>query len=219
MSISVTSHFGSIVGLAPISSDEAKSNVNSEIKDKCGSVVKAFTIEGQDKPTNTYSVTDDVTWGDVELGGEISGNVVTNVSIDTNAGDPPSVNISGESVGSATPTDGATNIIATIAAVLTEDSCAQAMEGAPDTTGNCHLQKCSANYSIDFKRILGNTGTTAKYTLSNPRVEVSAEYQSTDTSAPTAPTATDTLVITQPATIVEDVQGVKRYKLAFIKYL
>lgn len=219
MSISVTSHFGSITGLAPISSDEAKSNVNAEIKDKCGSVVKAFTIEGQDKPTNAYSVTDDVVWGDVDLGAEVNGNVVTNVSIDTNAGDPPRVNINGESVGTATPTDGAADIIAAIGATLTEDSCAQAMEGAPDTTGNCHLQKCSANYSIDFKRISGNTGTTAKYTLANPRVQVTAEYQSTDNSVPVAPVATDTLVIDTPVTIIEDTANVKRYKLAFTKYL
>jgi hypothetical protein len=102
---------------------------------------------------------------------------------------------------------------------LTEDSCAQARVGATDTVGNCHLQKCSANYSIDFKRIIGADGTTKKYTLANPRVEVTAEYQSTDATAPTAPTATDTLEITQPVTIIEDTQNVKRYKLAFIKYL
>lgn len=217
MSLSVTNYFGSITGLEAVSSDEGLSRTSGEVKDKCGSTVKAFGIETQGKPSNSYRVTDTVTWGDIALGAEVSGVVVTQVVIATTAGEAPDVQISGEDIGTATPVTGLTE--ASITDTPTDDTCAQALEGAPDTVAGCHLQSCTATYTCDLKRIPGGDGTTKKYSISNPRVEVTATYQSTDATEPTDPVETDTLIVTQPASKSDDNTTLPKFTLSFTKFL
>lgn len=196
MAILVASLFGTIAGLSPVDNDEAKSKKVWELTDSCGNVVKSGDVDTDGTPSTSYIVDGTITWGDVELGGVVSSRLITNVVIDTNAGDPPSVKISGEAVGSATEMTGLTPVAINI--TPTDDNCAQALGSMPATEGTCYLLKCSANFSCEAVFVPGSNGAKAKYGIKNPRVVVTAEYQSSDGTPPTPPTETDTLRITKP---------------------
>jgi hypothetical protein len=219
MAIEVTSPFGAITGLEPVNNNEGKSNTNREIMDKCGSVVDAETIETIGRPTCTYNVVADCDLSQVILGQKITGNIVpTNLQVTSGAGQPPQVTITGEDVGATAAQIDETNIV-TPSGTITPDLCAQEFGSLPDSTATCHLQSCTATWSVELTRVNGDDGKIAAWGISKGKLEASAEYQSTDTSAPVAPAATPTLVVTTPANKAGDNTNLPKYTLATTTYL
>jgi hypothetical protein len=217
MSILVVSPFGTILGLKAISTNEGKSNKNYQITDKCGKVAKADTIDTLKKPTCTYSVESDFDLSQIILGGKLGSKVVSNVAITTSAGTPPSVTISGDDFGSATCVDETQQIA--LSGTIKPDNCAQAIGDTPDSIGTVHLQSCSATYSVTINPIPGSDGKTAKYGVAKGQCDINAEYQATDSTIPSLPTATDTLEITNPMTAAADTTTLPKYSLGFVKHL
>ena len=217
MAISVTSPFGAITGLECISSNEGKSNTNYEVTDKCGSVVDAATIETVERPTATYNVVAACDLSAITLGELLDSAVPVSVQVTTAAGQPPQVTITGEDVNGKTIVDATTAV--TLSGTVDPDMCAQAFGSVPDSTATCHLQSCNARWSIDLVRINGNDGKIGAFGVAKGRLEVTAEYQSTDASTPTPPSPSATLVITTPVTKSEVTTTLPKYTLATTTYL
>ena len=217
MAISVTSLFGTFTGLTPVNNDQGKSNSNYEVTDKCGSVVLAGTLETVGRASTTYNVTADCALSQIELGTIVSNHAIVGVSVSTGAGQQPTVTITGEFVGTAEIVND-TQVTA-LSGTVDETLCAQAIGDIPDSALNVHLQSASVNFSCTFTRVLGDDGATAAFNITGVKADYSAEYRSTDTSAPTAPTPTATLVITQPVTKAQENTNVDKYTLGFTEYL
>ncbi len=217
MAIAVTSPFGTLTGLECISSNEGKTNTNFEIPDSCGSIVLAETIETVERPTATYNVISAFDLSAITLGELLSGAVPVSVQVTTAAGQPPQITITGEDVNGKTIVDATTTV--SLAGTVDPDMCAQAFGSLPASTATCHLQSCTATWSVDLKRINGNDGKIEAFGVAKGRLEASGEYQATDTSTPAAPSPTATLVITTPVTKSEDTTTLPKYTLATTTYL
>ncbi len=122
-----TNYWGSITGLTPTSSSDGRANQVAEALNKCGDVIAHDVYGDVLAPSTDYAVTGDFDLSQINLGsihqvGTTARRVMlTTVTINTQAGSPPTVTISGVGVESGAA---ATRTYA-LAGVLYARDCAQ----------------------------------------------------------------------------------------------
>lgn len=198
--------------------DEGKDSQIVEQPDKWGSIVKAEAYDHISSPKAPYAIVGEFDASAIKLGDAKNGNVITSFAIQTAAGQVPKFDVGGESMAEGTPVkDG--RLFTTPAQALGPENRAYALFGAPDSSGNIHLQSCSANGSCQLVRTTGKDGKTKKYGITNGRIEVSAEYISSDGSLPVAPEEAANLVVKTHPSKSQEGTGYTKVSLAFTLYL
>lgn len=168
-------YWGSIDGLTPKSSSDGKTSSVVEAPNEYGDTA-AHDVYGETlAPSTEYAVTDEVDLSDIELGsihtlGEGTGAkklMLTQVQINTQAGNPPTVTISGVEVES----DATAKRTYALAGTLTPRSKAQDVCGA--FTASTNFTQINTTASVD-PHVQTVGGTPVASDASHGKIEVQA---------------------------------------------
>lgn len=213
-----TNPFG-ISGLTINGYSENASIQVAEAKDERGDNVARDTYEALTAPSADFSIAADFALGGISLGALIDGDtdpdlVINGFSVDTSAGDAPSVSISSESVPTGSE-EGHT--YTTPAFTLEVDHKAQILFGAFTLSGDgCHVESCNASGSCTITRAYDENGETCAWDVSGGQIEVSVEIVQTGSTAPTFTPAADWAAVS-PLTEVEAGADYKKHS-ATLRY-
>ena len=213
-------YWGSIDGLTPKSSSDGKTSGVAEAPDEYGDTA-AHDVYGETlAPSTEYAVTDEVDLSDIELGsihtlGEGTGAkklMLTQVQINTQAGNPPTVTISGVEVEG----DATAKRTYALAGTLTPRSKAQDVCGA--FTASANFTQINTNAAVD-PHVQTVGGVPVASDASHGRIEVQATMTDpTGNGAITAASAGGFTVTAAPAETDPDANYVTRAATA-TKYL
>lgn len=178
---SKTDFFGlstSVTGLVITESNENKTATTAEGHNEKGDVV-AFEVFGDTmSPSCTYLLEDDVALGSVKCGEPIAGTgdystkkfTLANLSINTSAGQPPSISASGEEIPSNSTHSDCTYTFP--ASTLKLCHHAQILWGAFTLAGTgCYLQQANYTAGGTISRATKN-GETLSYDVTDGKLEV-----------------------------------------------
>ena len=171
-----------------LSSDEGKSCSTAQARDEKGDVIDETIYGVTETPTCEYAIKGTVTLSGVSLG-EIVTNVgssytITSISINTAAGSPPSISVSGEKVPAGSNTDckydvPSTSIIPCHHAQVLFGCCASDSFG----TG-CHL--ISASYTIECTLTKATKdGDILTFDVTDGKITANLTIQAVGSTAPT----------------------------------
>lgn len=213
-------YWGSIDGLTPKSSSDGKTSSVAEAPNEYGDTA-AHDVYGETlAPSTEYAVTDEVDLSDIELGsihtlGEGTGAkklMLTQVQINTQAGNPPTVTISGVEVES----DATAKRTYALAGTLTPRSKAQDVCGA--FTASANFTQINTNAAVD-PHVQTVGGVPVASDASHGRIEVQATMTDpTGNGAITAASAGGFTVTASPAETDPDANYITRAATA-TKYL
>lgn len=205
------------------SSDENKSASTAQAQDDKGDVVAIMTYGETSAPSCSYVLSGDASTGDVKLGDDISsGNkkyVITDLSISTGAGTPPSITVSGEEV-----PDGSHCSLYCYYNVPSEtiDCChhAQALFGLSWTGIGTGFYVTQANYSASCELTKATKdGETVSYDITNGTITAQITIQGTGTDSRPSFNAPTGWVITSPLSLSNPDSGYDTWSISLQKTL
>jgi hypothetical protein len=210
-------YWGTIAGLTPKSSSDGKTSSVAEAPDEYGDTA-AHDVYGEVlAPSTEYAVTDEVDLSDIELGSIHTYNttkklMLTQVQINTQAGNPPTVTISGVEVES----DATAKRTYALAGTLTPRSKAQDVCGA--FTASTSFTQINTTASVD-PHVQTVKGVPVASDASHGRIEVQATMTDpTGNGTITAASAGGFTVTASPAETDPDANYITRAATA-TKYL
>jgi len=176
-----------------------------EAVDERGDQIAIDTYEQLKAPTNDFSVAADfdctaITLGTLKDNDALPGFVLTGFSINTGAGQAPTVSVSGEQV----PTGSTqSNTYTTPAMTLKKDHKAQILFAAFTLSGSgVHLNTCSATGSCTLTRAYDDNAETIAWDVSKGQIEVTGEIVKSGETAPIFAAAANWTVVS-PLTLTE----------------
>ena len=191
---SPTNYFGSITGLTPKSSQDGATSQLATAMNDVGDVAAHDIYAERIAPSTDYAVTDEVDLSDIELGDIVTSGgksiMITQVVVNTQAGQMPTVTISGIEVESGAT---AQRTVACVGTLLPR-SRAQDVAGAFGSSTS--LTQCNTTFKLEtaLAEVKGDVKASDTY---DARIEVAGTW--TDPAGSLAPTAGTNFTITTAA--------------------
>jgi len=193
------SYFGTITGLTAKESSDGKTGSVAEAQSAIGDTIAHDEYAQLMAPSTTYAVTADVTLSSLPALGSIVGTtnkiMVTQVTVTTSAGQPPTVTISGQQVHSSATAKRTYAIEGELKARCKAQDVCTAFT-APGQSATWDFNSVTTTYSVDFVK-QSVAGDIVAACATHGRIEVNATV--TDAGGSASLTASNNWTITSPA--------------------
>ena len=205
------------------SSDENKSASTAEAQDDKGDVVAIMTYGETSAPSCSYVLRGDAQTGTINMGTEIQSDtkhyVITELSISTAAGTPPSITVTGEEV----PTGSHCSEYCYYNVPSESIECchhAQALFGLSWSGIGSGFYVTQANYSVSCELTKATKdGETVSYDITNGTISAQITIQGTGTDTTPTFTAPTGWVITSPLSLSNPDSGYDTWSISLQKTL